>query len=63
MRTKQARTDEPVMQTPSTVAEWRERIGELERDAAGAEQLVIDKRAARREAAGSAISGWGGTKL
>jgi len=55
MRTKQARTDEPVMQTPSTAAEWRERIGELEREATGAEQLVKEKRAARREAAGSAL--------
>jgi chaperonin cofactor prefoldin len=55
MRTKQARTDEPVMQTPSTLAEWRERIGELEREAADAEQLAIEKRAARREAAGSAL--------
>lgn len=48
MRTKQARTDEPVMQTPSTLAEWRERIGELEREAADAEQLAIEKRAALR---------------
>jgi len=55
MKTKQARTDEPLMRTPSTVSEWRERIGELEREASGAEQTVMEKRAARREAAGSAL--------
>ena len=55
MKTKQARTDEPLMRTPSNVSEWRERIGELEREAAGAEQTVMEKRAARREAAGSAL--------
>jgi len=63
MRTKQARTDEPVMQTPSTVAEWRERIGELEMEAAGAEQLVMEKRAARREAAGAALVFGGDTDV
>ncbi len=55
MRTKQARTDEPVMQTPSTVAEWRERIGELEREATGAEQALVEKRGQRRTAAGTAL--------
>ena len=38
MRAKQVRTDEPVMQPPSTLTEWRERIGELEVEATGAEQ-------------------------
>ncbi len=55
MKTKQAKTDDPIVRTPSTVAEWRERIGELEKEAAGAEQVLMEKRAARREAAGSAL--------
>ena len=55
MKAKQLRTDDPIVRTPSTVAEWRERIGELEQDAADAEQVLMQKRTARREAAGSAL--------
>jgi chromosome segregation ATPase len=55
MRTKQARTDEPVMQTPSNVSEWRERIGDLEREAADAEHALVEKRGQRRTAAGAAL--------
>ena len=63
MRTKQARTDESVMQTPSTVAEWRERIGELEREATGAEQALLAKRGQRRTAAGAALVFGGDTDV
>lgn len=55
MRTKQARTDEPVLRTPSTAAEWRERVGELEREAAIAERDLEERRGKRREAAGAAL--------
>jgi hypothetical protein len=55
MKTKHVRTDEPILATPSTAAEWRERISELETQAARAEQVLTEKRAARREAAGSAL--------
>lgn len=55
MRTKQARTDEPVLRTPSTVAEWRERIGSLEHEADDAERDLNEKHAKRREAAGAAL--------
>ena len=55
MRTKQLKTDEPMMQTPLTAADWRERIDELERDLAAAEQLLTQRRAERRTAAGSAL--------
>lgn len=55
MKTKQAKADDPIVRTPSTVAGWRERIGELEKEAAAAEQVLMEKRAARREAAGSAL--------
>ena len=55
MKTKQAKTDDPIARTPSTVVEWRERVGELEKEAADAEQVLMEKRAARREAAGSAL--------
>src|SRR5579883_3357344 len=55
MRTRQATTDEPIRQTPSTVVGWRERVGELEREADEAQRVLNDKRGKRREAAGAAL--------
>jgi hypothetical protein len=55
MRTRQATTDEPIQQTPSTVVGWRERVGELEREADEAQRVLNDKRGKRREAAGAAL--------
>lgn len=63
MRTKQVRTYEPVMQPPSTVTEWRERIGELEMEATGAEQALVEMRVQRRTAAGAALVFGGDTDV
>jgi DNA repair exonuclease SbcCD ATPase subunit len=51
------------MQPPSTVSEWRERIGELEREAARAEQALVEKRGQRRTAAGAALVFGGDTDV
>jgi len=51
------------MQPPSTVTEWRERIGELEIEAAGAEQALVEKRGQRRTAAGAALVFGGDTDV
>jgi DNA repair exonuclease SbcCD ATPase subunit len=51
------------MQPPSTVTEWRERIGELERETAGAEQALVEKRGQRRTAAGAALVFGGDTDV
>ena len=63
MRAKQVRTDEPVMQPPSTLTEWRERIGELEVEATGAEQALVEMRVQRCKAAGAALVFGGDTDV
>jgi DNA repair exonuclease SbcCD ATPase subunit len=51
------------MQTPSTVTEWRERIGELEREASGADHALVEKRGQRRMTAGAALVFGGDTDV
>ena len=46
---------EPEVMKPTTVAEWRVRIGQLENDLTVAERSVVERRSERRTAAGAAL--------
>jgi hypothetical protein len=50
-----------VVQQPSTVADWRSRIGELQQYLADVERSLTAKAAARKKAAGCLLLGIGGT--
>lgn len=50
-----------VPNTPVTVAGWQSRIGELHDELAAVERALVEKAAARRQAAGKLLLGIGGT--
>jgi hypothetical protein len=55
-KTMRLRTNTPAQAAPATSAEWRTRIAELETEESAAGEILTERRAARRNAAGQVLA-------